>query len=608
MTSFDNILQRLQSNELILPIFENQMMADKWPDSYTITIDSSEYYGRPGGVPDGYFHPSTHALMGARELYYRFHPDTRDQIIQRPNSLQRQMTLSMGKSMHGVVQTMMKMTGLVTDENIEVEYVNEQHHLRGRIDFIVDHPTEGPVPVEMKAVACSTPIMTTNGWCTMGELQDGDEVYAPDGQFTKVLKAHPVLLGRPCYEVKFRDGQSIVVDEDHLWAVRDTHRGGRGKDRSLMDRVMRTKDIVDAGVRVTSQGNGSYRFAVPVTEALQHSDIELPIDPWLLGMWLGDGGSKSSVIACGKGDLPYLCERLDALGYEYQTGCYAPRPSVFSVYVYGLRSLLIALGLLGNKHIPERYLMASEEQRRQLLAGLMDSDGTIGVHQVSICMVRESLMRKVLQLVRSLGYRATWKTVVNTRARGGVVHFVKFSSRWGQSPFDMPRKRDKFEEQVAIGSRMNLRLNSIVAIKEVDTVPVRCITVAHELSLYLVGEGFVPTHNTRNGYQFDKTDKILPSWDAQLSLGLDNVGADFGILLMAQTAFPFMLREFRVPKNAVLVEEIYQKFDLVREAIANDTPPRHCCAEGSQEMNNCPARYVCWLAPESSVRTVELKG
>ena len=143
---YAQVLRRLGDREMILPYLERSIIAENWPDSYTITIDSSPYYG----AGDGRFHPSTHPLMGARELYYRFHPDTRDLIAQESPSLQREMTLAMGSALHGVVQAQMQMSGLVRPENIEVEYLNEEHNVRGRIDFIVDHPSGKTLPVEMK--------------------------------------------------------------------------------------------------------------------------------------------------------------------------------------------------------------------------------------------------------------------------------------------------------------------------------------------------------------------------------------------------------------------------------------------------------------------------
>lgn len=145
---WSSLLNRLANNELILPALENQILADRWPESYTVTIDSSPYYGHG----DGMFHPSTHPLMGARQLYYLFHPDTRDLALKERRGLQQQMTLAMGSALHGVVQTQFEMSGLVKSDNIEVEYTIPEHRIRGRIDFIVDHPNGTTIPVEMKTI------------------------------------------------------------------------------------------------------------------------------------------------------------------------------------------------------------------------------------------------------------------------------------------------------------------------------------------------------------------------------------------------------------------------------------------------------------------------
>lgn len=145
---YSNIFKRLQNKELILPYFETAMMADHWPESYSVEIDSSPYYGHK----DGYFHPSTHATMGARELYYRFHPDTRDLVLTEKRTLQSYLTLAIGSALHGVLQTQMQMAGLVKPENIEWQYTNTDHWCRGRIDWIVDHPNGQTIPVEMKTM------------------------------------------------------------------------------------------------------------------------------------------------------------------------------------------------------------------------------------------------------------------------------------------------------------------------------------------------------------------------------------------------------------------------------------------------------------------------
>lgn len=583
-TRYKSIFNNLANRQMVVPWLESALLSDTWPESYDIKIDSGEYYGKG----DGYFHPSTHPLMGVRELYYRFHPDHKDHVIQEKKSLQSHMTLAMGSALHGVVQTQLQMAGLLTPDDIEVEYVNREHHVRGRIDFILNHPSGERVLCELKSLACSTPILTTQGWSTMGELKDGDEVYAPDGQPTKIIKAHPINLNRPCYRVNFLDGQSIVADAEHLWSVSD-----RGKDR-----VMTTKEISE------SNWYGGQRFRVPVTEPIQMPERELPIDPWLLGMWLGDGDSSMPSITVGKCDLGYVWSRLNRLGLAHKLHHYGKKTP--KVYVHGQRGVFSALGLLnhprtgntGTKHIPEQYLLGSEGQRRELLAGLMDSDGTVGDHQAAICMVNEPLMRQVLQLVRSLGYRATWN---ESRAKldgkdCGPLYWVKFSTSWGPSPFAMPRKKQKWDAKPKSDKRV--RTNAIVSIVEVETVPVRCITVAHESSLYVAGLGFVPTHNTQNSYAFSKQDTVKPSWDAQMSLAMDSTGFDYGILLVMESGFPYSFKEFRVPKNDSLLSEIYAKFDLVRAAIEMNAPPKYCCTLGSKEMDKCAARFRCWLKDE----------
>lgn len=145
--TYGSVLTSLAERELLLPYFRNAMLSKQWPESYDVTIDSSPYYGHG----DGMFHPSSHALMGARELYYRFHPDHRDRIVNEQRNVQSEMTLAMGSALHGIVQAQFRMAGLVKDAaDVEVEYTIEEHNARGRVDFLVHHPDGNVYPVELK--------------------------------------------------------------------------------------------------------------------------------------------------------------------------------------------------------------------------------------------------------------------------------------------------------------------------------------------------------------------------------------------------------------------------------------------------------------------------
>jgi hypothetical protein len=348
---------------------------------------------------------------------------------------------------------------------------------------------------EFKALDVDTPILTSAGWSTMGELVDGDEVFAPDGTLTKVVAAHPVRHGRPCYRLRFDDGQEVVADAEHLWAVEEVEGARR------VARVLTTQQLVERGVSTVVKRSGrdrrTYRFRVALPAPLTGEDADLPIDPWLLGAWLGDGDSAGGRLTVGVEDLPYTLGRLDALGETYSVR-EDPRTDgrVLSVCVYGLRARLRAAGVLGAKRIPEAYMLASERQRRDLLAGVMDTDGTVSAHQVAVTMSKRELMEDVASLVRSLGYKATlreFRASVDGRDAGPMWR-VQFSASQDVSPFQMPRKSEKIRPRQGRVTRS--QYNAIVAIEPVASRPTRCITVAHESSQFLVGRGFVPTHNT----------------------------------------------------------------------------------------------------------------
>lgn len=155
-----NIFERLENRSLIVPLLEDAITSGKWPDSYAVTIDSAPYYGLTdvdgqggkGGSGDGYFHPSTHPFWGERRLFLAFHPEYKDEAVREARTLTGELTLSVGSALHGIVQAQFEMAGVLRPENVEYEYVNREHHCRGRIDFILDMPNGTTLPVELKTM------------------------------------------------------------------------------------------------------------------------------------------------------------------------------------------------------------------------------------------------------------------------------------------------------------------------------------------------------------------------------------------------------------------------------------------------------------------------
>ena len=572
------LLERLGSREILIPHIESSMLAENWPESYSVEIDTSPYYGQRTpegefleiGSGDGRFHPSSHALACQRDLYIAFHPKLQHLRPPFRKDLAFYMTVNFGTAIHGLLQAQLGMSGLLVPNTVEYEYDCEEHNVRGRIDAVIQPPNHGEVVLDIKALACTTPVPTPKGWTTMGELKDGDEVFAEDGSATRCI-AHPIRLGRPCYRLLFEGGEQIVADEDHLWKV-----WNRVVKRY---ETLTTKQIAEKGLTYGATHPQS-RYAVDVNGPAQYPEADLPIDPYLLGYWLGDGSYSTTQLAVGEQDLPHIVEVLKGLGIEYTLA--RPEGKCPSVYLKGIRKSFTDQHLLLNKHIPEAYMMASRDQRHALLQGVMDSDGTVGAHYASVGMKREALMRQVLELATGLGYKASFResrSVLNG-VEVGDHYTVQFNSAH-PNPFRMERKRTRYEECRPPATE-SWSLRTILVIEEVPSVATRYITVEHRSSCYLVGHGYIVTHNTINsrGFSFLKAHEPRESWDIQVNLGMEHYGADEGLILAVEAGYPWGLKELPIKRRSYTTERVYEKWERVTEAIQHDDPLRCTCETG----------------------------
>lgn len=212
--------------------------------------------------------------------------------------------------------------------------------------------------------------------------------------------------------------------------------------------------------------------------------------PYTLGAWLGDGATVTGSVTSADREI---ISEIEAEGNQVRVVPSAVKERHASYRVAGLNVRLRAIGVLGNKHIPVSYLRASEEQRRALLAGLLDTDGYCTRRgAVEFCSTRERLARDVYQLACGLGYKATLRSKT-ARCDGkdcGTAWTVAFMT--ADKVFRLPRKLARQVTQV----RPSVKHRYVTAIRPVPSVPVRCIEVDSPSHLYLAGESFVPTHNS----------------------------------------------------------------------------------------------------------------
>lgn len=343
-----------------------------------------------------------------------------------------------------------------------------------------------------KALEVSTPLLTQRGWVPVSDVNAGvDSVFGPDGILTEVTHTSEVFTDRELFEVTTSDGRKLTVDGEHLWTVKDRSLENGRSTKTNESKTMTTSELIARGVTY-GKARPANRFILPKQEALAFPAAKLPVDPYLLGYWLGDGFSSSGRFAVGAEDISAFEEMFKAYKVTkvWDRACWR-------VTIHNIASKLWALGLKNNKHIPDAYLYASEDDRLALLQGLMDSDGTIGAtkNKAAYCGANEALVRQVLWLVRSLGYRAnigTGDAKIDGRTVGRY-HRVSFTAQPDRNPFRLARKANRVTATSVDARRFTVTISTI---EPIGRGSAKCIKVARDDGLFLAGKDLIVTHNT----------------------------------------------------------------------------------------------------------------
>lgn len=365
-----------------------------------------------------------------------------------------------------------------------------------------------------KALSIDTLIPTVQGWRALGDLKPGDQVFDERGIICGVTHTSEIMHHRPCYAVTFSDGAVIIADAEHEWWTSAKRAGSlKGKPkaswtagRKRLAKIRTTREIADT-LLVGAKREANHRIAV--AKALLLPSIELPIPPYTLGAWLGDGSSYDAGFTCF--DLQILEEirgegttvRANTTVGRYRLGSFGFVGSVLGK-ARTTTSRLRALGVLSvqaghsNKHIPVRYLRASFAQRLALVQGLMDTDGHCGkAGQCEFSTTNERLRDGMMDLLCGLGLKPKVKTcraLLNGRDCGPHYRVI-FHAFSDLQVFRVPRKYARQKRRDGKGpTRSSYRY--IVAAHPCDSVPVQCISVDSPSRLYLAGPTMIATHNS----------------------------------------------------------------------------------------------------------------
>jgi hypothetical protein len=356
---------------------------------------------------------------------------------------------------------------------------------------------------------------------------------------------------RPCFEVLFTDGSRVVSDNVHLWSVHVADSKGQGYTKQ----VLSTEQLAAVVTGRPAAGRAARRPFVAAALPLDLPPADLPVDPYLLGAWLGDGATRGGSLTVGHADAHDMLSLLKehwpgevsvepasrragaltvCLQRPHPDRCPHGHAAWRQVERAGRSSrrctregehaedcrwnaafseLLTRAGLRGNKHVPPAYLRGSALQRLELLRGLMDTDGSWNGRRNRAVFVttNHALATAVRELVHGLGGTSTsFAKPYDAAAGPRTAYMVEFRPR-GFNPFSLPRKAtavDAWQARSAMragGTVRREQRRTIASVRRVASVPTQCVQVDAPDSLYLCSRDFVPTHNTGRapGPQFE---------------------------------------------------------------------------------------------------------
>ena len=344
-----------------------------------------------------------------------------------------------------------------------------------------------------KALEDSTPVLTTDGWKRHGDLRPGMFVYGRDGGPKRII-AVTGSTEQDLFDVTFPEGRVLRATSGHLWSGR-RRMHPKGDTSRWEDREM-TLTTAELAKIAKMKANVMRPFKVWAHLPIELPEATLPIDPYILGFWLGDGRATGGCIAKGVIDRDHLL----TLGHEIKS-----REGMCAIVVDGLTRALRLAGLKGNKHIPDAYLRASSDQRLALLQGLMDSGGYCNpkTGAIEFSNTNKNIIDGVLTLLHMEGVAPKVTTAIGHYGDVQCKQFWRIQFRAERPMFRLQRK--------AVNQRLSTERRDH-RLSVIDVVPAgrgmaQCITV--EGGEYLAGRELTLTHNCGSGGGTEDTVRLV---------------------------------------------------------------------------------------------------
>lgn len=361
----------------------------------------------------------------------------------------------------------------------------------------------------------SEPVLTEEGWKPMGEIKVGTRVYGRDGKLHNVINVFPQGI-KDVYEIIFNDGTKTRCGLEHLWYVYTIkQRNKNNKDNGERHKVIPLKEIIKDYKKVyisDSRNITQYKYSVPLCKPIEfNNNLDLPIEPYVLGLLLGDGGFTQNVATFTNAEdelFEQLENRLSPLGislhyhanYENHKQC----TLVYEVenHYNELTKRLKKLQLWGcgsrTKFIPEIYKYSSIENRAKILSGIINTDGSVespSFSSINITTYSGKMFEDIIEVARSLGFKVSTNITDRTNKSSTKKYDkeISYSIRIMSNDWSLLTLSTKHKNKLK--TLENQRIKNIVDIKYIGKEKSQCIMLDGNEHLYITND-FIVTHNS----------------------------------------------------------------------------------------------------------------
>ena len=368
------------------------------------------------------------------------------------------------------------------------------YHLKemyaGTADLLLYNTMTGKYVIgDYKGLPLDTDILTNTGWKKMKDLSYQDKVFDREGKMCKITGISDIH-NKPCLKIIFDNNEEIVCDEDHKWLVTFKN------CKTYKEKVFTAKELkkhLDSSYR--TYGNvtliPSYLYPrIYNPKGINIEDVNLPIDPYVLGIWLGDGHKVDTKITQSNSKI---WEEIEKRGYHLGNDVSKGGAGKAQTRtIFNILSKFRELDLLGNKHVPVEYLLSSRKQKIDLLRGLMDSDGYFNEtrKRFVLATTKKEQVDFSVQILSSLGIKHT------------VIKCKKYCNGKTISGWDICFTTNDFNpflcrnENIKINTNTEHKYRRIIAVESTEMVQTKCIEVDSPSHTYLATKSLIVTHNT----------------------------------------------------------------------------------------------------------------